>query len=295
MPQHFGDDLMKIGDGGRIPTPDQSGETAGKAATDGLPKAPPARVPVARGLLEGLRPPGAAGAVKRAGVETVVAAATEAAALHRARSVSAEPSSSPQRVKQLLQHAVRPGGASRVLVVGYAPFGASSAPSVDPLMEAVSRSLSEGHLAAGSVVVMHVPDHLLQPPHAAGFERLLRALDQHKVHVVAARVDKAVYGDFGTDDAAGADAPRRVGSVLDCALPDAASLRTGLPMLSSRKLFRTMRSELTDDAMANKVFLLADPQSMALRDALECKAKRQLPVGDGGGDADGRLKSLFQP
>jgi hypothetical protein len=297
--QHFGNDVMKIGDGGRIPVPDQTSDAAGTALTNGVPKAGPARIPVARGVLEGLRAPGTHAATKHAapriGVEAVVAAATEAAALHRARTDVADLPSAPQRVKEILQHAVRPGADSSVLVVGYAPFRQSAAPSLDPLMEAVSRSLSEGHLAAGSVVVMHVPDHLLQPPHAAAFEKLIQSLGQHKVHVVAARIDKAVYGDFGSDDAAGPQAPRRVGSVLDCALPDASSLRNGLPVLSSRKLFRTLRSELTDAAMMNKVLVLADPQSTALRDALECKAKRQLPLGGAASHGDDRLDALFRP
>lgn len=273
---------MKIGDAGRIPDRDQAGEPAGNAAAKALHKAPHARVPPARGLLDGLRPP-EAGATRparpRTGVEAVVEAATHAAALHRARYVPADPSSSRQRVKHMLQNAVRPGGASRVLVVGYAPFEKPGAASVDPLMEAVSRGLSEGRLSAGSVVVMHLSDHLLRAPHAAGLERLLRALDQHEVHVIAARVDKAVYGDFGGDEGGGPEAPRRIGSVLDCALRDGASLRDDVPVLSSRKLFRSMRAELTDDGMASKVFVLADPHSTALRDASESKVK-PLPIGN---------------
>jgi len=111
-----------------------------------------------------------------------------------------------QRIRDMISTAVTTPGC-QMAVFGYSPrspntehqrpaFGASQS---DPMLAMIQRTLDSGKLPPGSVAVLHVPEQMLRPPQSMALKAAIGKLQERRVNVVVAQVDKSVYGVLGDD------------------------------------------------------------------------------------------------
>jgi hypothetical protein len=197
------------------------------------------------------------------------------------------------RIAGLLAELARAADEARLLVVGYAPLAVQGADE-DPLLRFVSRSLERGRLVRGSVVVLHVPGDMLRLPARTRLEGVVRELRERQVHVIAACIDPAVYGEFGDDSDAGGERVRRVSSIVDCVWVEGEAALLSLPVLSSRKLLRSLQEEMEGGSMTRRVLAVGHARSTLPRDAAETAVRGMLALGRPGVDDDAAAELFWR-